>query len=285
MVLQKAGTHFSHSHATVYSSSWTILKPRIRISLQTIDNDVLDGPREKNFFVEIITSGACQVSSHRRLGLSSIRTGSARRSSLRTTTRRTYIGFGQTEYTVTEGTDLKAVFNVRASRGALYGTATAIIRFNTFDDSAISGADFDGVSNQRITFNNSNGSEDVDVNILNDLVIEARSESFIAVLSPSGDLPAGVEFDPNGMTATVTIMDDDKGELRFTRPSFEATVNEMGAGDSTATVSVGVFENFDTTYENFTFVISTMDGTVTMVPKPVQTIRLSQIWRSNMNFG
>ena len=130
------------------------------------------------------------------------------------------IGFEQTEYTVTEGTDLKAVFNVRASRGALYGTATALINFNTFDDSAISGADFDGVSNHRITFNNSNDSQDVDVNILNDLVIEARSESFIAVLSPRDDLPAGVELDPNGMTATVTIMDDDKATFGLDSPRY-----------------------------------------------------------------
>ena len=130
------------------------------------------------------------------------------------------IGFEQTEYTVREGTDLVLTTVVRASRGALDGTATAIINFNTFDDSAISGADFDGVSNHRITFNNSNGSQDVDVNILNDAVIEARSESFIAVLSPSGDLPAGVELDPNGMTATVTIMDDDKAMFGLDSPRY-----------------------------------------------------------------
>ena len=130
------------------------------------------------------------------------------------------IGFEQTEYTVREGTDLKAVFNVRAIYGPLHTTAPANINFNTMDDTAISGADFDGVSNQQITFNNSNGSQDVDVNILNDLVIEARSESFIAVLSRRGNLPAGVELDPNGMTATVTIMDDDKAMFGLDSPRF-----------------------------------------------------------------
>ena len=223
--------------------------------------NVLDGPREKNFFVEIITSapvGFQPPEAGFAFDMNRIRAEII----IEDNDPPNLIGFGQTEYTVTEGTDLKEVFNVRASRGALYGTATAIISFNTVDGSAISGADFDGVSNHRITFNNSNGSQDVDVNILNDAVIEARSESFIAVLSlaHNTNLPPGIEFDPNGMTATVTIMDDDKGELRFTRSSFEATVNEMGAGDSTATVSVGVFETFDTTYENFTFVISTENG-------------------------
>ena len=132
------------------------------------------------------------------------------------------IGFEQTEYTVTEGTDLVLTTVVRASRGALYGTATAFINFNTFDDSAISGADFDGVSNHQITFNNSNDSQDVNVNILNDAVIEARSESFIAVLSPAHNttLPPGVELDPNGMTATVTIMDDDKATFGLDSPRF-----------------------------------------------------------------
>ena len=225
-------------------------------SVQILDDDVLDGPVKKNFFIEIDTlrSGILPA------GFEFDPARSSAEVIIEDNDPPNLIGFGQTEYTVTEGTDLKEVFNVRASRGALYGTATAFISFNTMDGSAISGADFDGVSNQQITFNSSNGSQDVDVNILDDAVIEERSESFIAVLSPSGDLPAGVELDPNGMTATVTIMDDDKGELRFTRSSFEATVNEMGAGDSTATVSVGVFETFDTTYENFTFVISTMDG-------------------------
>ena len=253
----KKGEHFTFFQ---FTNSERTFEPGIREStvplLEIVDDNILDGPRAKNFFLELkfedgtsIPSGVAIDPNRNRLEVI-----------IEDDDETNYIGFEQTEYTVTEGTDLKEVFNVRASRGALYGTATAIIRFNTFDDSAISGADFDGVSNHRITFNNSNGSQDVDVNILNDSVIEARSESFIAVLSPSGDLPAGVEFDPNGMTATVTIMDDDKGELRFTRSSFEATVNEMGAGDSTATVSVGVFETFDTTYENFTFVISTMDG-------------------------
>ena len=122
---------------------------------------------------------------------------------------------------------------------------------------------------------------------MNDAVIEARSESFIAVLSPAHNttLPPGVELDPNGMTATVTIMDDDKGELRFTRSSFEATVNEMGAGDSTATVSVGVFETFDTTYENFTFVISTEDGSGDNGAVAGTDYTAIKIWRSNMNFG
>ena len=243
------GTHFDLSSKMFIFFGGTDQLPTI----VPVNDDVLEAPKFKNFFLELtgtLPDGVQFDPARSRIEV--IIEDDDDPPNL--------IGFEQTEYTVTEGTDLKEVFNVRASRGALDGTATAIINFNTMDGTAISGADFDGVSNHRITFNSSNGSQDVDVNILNDDVIEAKSESFIAVLSPSGDLPAGVEFDPNGMTATVTIMDDDKGELRFTRPSFEATVNEMGAGDSTATVSVGVFETFDTTYENFTFVISTMDG-------------------------
>ena len=130
------------------------------------------------------------------------------------------IGFEQTEYTVREGTDLKTVLNVRASHGPLHTNATANINFNTMDDTAISGADFDGVSNQQITFNNQNGSEDVDVNILNDAVIEAMSESFTVVLSPRGNLPAGVALDPNRMTAVVTIEDDDKATFGLDSPRF-----------------------------------------------------------------
>ena len=60
----------------------------------------------------------------------------------------------------------------------------------------------------------------VDVDVLNDLVIEARSESFIAVLSRRGNLPAGVELDPNGMTATITIMDDDKATFGLDSPRY-----------------------------------------------------------------
>ena len=130
------------------------------------------------------------------------------------------IGFEQTEYTVREGTDLKTVLNVRASHGPLHTNATANINFNTMDDTAISGADFDGVSNQRITFNNSNGSQDVDVNIKNDLVIEAMSERFTVELSPSGNLPAGVALDPSRSIAVVTIDDDDKATFGLDSPRY-----------------------------------------------------------------
>ena len=131
------------------------------------------------------------------------------------------IGFEQTEYTVTEGTDLKVVLNVRASHGPLHTPATAIINFNTIDDSAISGADFDGVSNHRTTFNNSNGSQDVDVNILNDAVIEAMSERFTVELSPSGNATRRCcARSVHGMTATVTIDGRRQGHVWLRLPQI-----------------------------------------------------------------
>ena len=89
-------------------------------------------------------------------------------------------------------------------------------------------------------------------------MVEESREMFTIVLT-SDDLPDGVELDPARSVATVTVVDDDRGELRFSAPEYEVMVDE-GTENATATVEVGLYGVFDTTYDAFTLVVNTADG-------------------------
>ena len=225
------------------------------LQLQTIGNDVLDGPVEKNFFIELSLQDGASLPLGYRFDPDGIRAEVI----IEDDDPPNLIGFETTEFTVTEGTDFKVTVTVRASNGALYEGAEAILIVNTMDGTAISGADFDGVSNHRVRLNADKGREDADVNILDDTVFEPIYERFTVILS-SSSLPPGVELDPSRSTAVVTIEDDDKAELRFENPSFETIVNQ------TVTVKLGAYTvlggAFDTDpdYGDFTLVLNTEDG-------------------------
>ena len=76
-------------------------------------------------------------------------------------------------------------------------------------------------------------------------VVEQSREMFTIMLT-SDDLPDGVELDPARSVATVTVVDDDRGELRFSAPEYEVTV-DVGTENATATVEVGLYGHFDIT--------------------------------------
>ena len=259
----KAGTHFPIlTNGIFFQLDGT--EAAETFSLQTLDDDILDGPRFKSFFIAITTTAAVGLIAPEdgfefdpdRIHAEII---------IEDDDPPNLIGFETTEFTVTEGTDLKVTVTVRASNGALYEGAEAILVVNTMDgdeklhNAAISGADFDGVSNHQVRLNAEKGREDADVNILDDTVFESIYESFTIILS-SNSLPLGVELDPDRSTAVVTIADDDKAELRFENPSFETIVNQ------TATVKLGAYTvlggAFDTDpdYDDFTLVLNTEDG-------------------------
>ena len=80
-------------------------------------------------------------------------------------------------------------------------------------------------------------------------MVEESREMFTIVLT-SDDLPDGVELDPARSVATVTVVDDDRGELRFSAPEYEVTVDE-GTENVTATVEVGVFGRFRYYFRRF----------------------------------
>ena len=256
----KARTHFPDSISDDLQLLFSGTNATATDSVQILDDDVLDGPRFKNFFIEIRTSGAVGfVAPGAGFGFDMDRIRAE--IIIEDDDPPNLIGFEQTEYTVTEGQGVKIYPVVRASRGALHTTATAIVILNTVDGTAISGSDFDGTSNQQLVFNNQKGIEEVRLNILNDSnthVVEESREMFTIVLT-SGDLPDGVELDPARSVATVTVVDDDRGELRFSAPEYEVTVDE-GTENVTATVEVGVFGRFDTTFDDFTLVVNTADG-------------------------
>ena len=256
----KARTHFPDSISDNLQLLFSGTNATATDSVQILDDDVLDGPRFKNFFIEIRTSGATGfVAPGAGFGFDMDRIRAE--IIIEDDDPPNLIGFEQTEYTVTEGQGVKIYPVVRASRGALHTTATAIVLLNTVDGTAISGSDFDGTSNQQLVFNNQKGIEEVSLNILNDSnthVVEESREMFTIVLT-SDDLPDGVELDPARSVATVTVVDDDRGELRFSAPEYEVTVDE-GTENVTATVEVGVFGRFDTTFDDFTLVVNTADG-------------------------
>ena len=256
----KARTHFPDSISDNLQLLFSGTNATATDSVQILDDDVLDGPRFKNFFIEIRTSGATGfVAPGAGFGFDMDRIRAE--IIIEDDDPPNLIGFEQTEYTVTEGQGVKIYPVVRASRGALHTTATAIVLLNTVDGTAISGSDFDGTSNQQIIFNNQKGIEEVSLNILNDSnthVVEQSREMFTIVLT-SDDLPDGVELDPARSVATVTIVDDDRGELRFSEPVYEVTVDE-GTENVTATVEVGLYGVFDTNYDAFTLVVNTADG-------------------------
>ena len=256
----KARTHFPDSISDNLQLLFSGTNATATDSVQILDDDVLDGPRFKNFFIEIRTSGATGfVAPGAGFGFDMDRIRAE--IIIEDDDPPNLIGFEQTEYTVTEGQGVKIYPVVRASRGALHTTATAIVLLNTVDGTAISGSDFDGTSNQQLVFNNQKGIEEVSLNILNDSnthVVEESREMFTIVLT-SDDLPDGVELDPARSVATVTVVDDDRGELRFSAPEYEVMV-DAGTENATATVEVGLYGVFDTTYDAFTLVVNTADG-------------------------
>ena len=253
----KARTHFPDSISDNLQLLFSGTNATATDSVQILDDDVLDGPRFKNFFIEIRTSGAVGfVAPGAGFGFDMNRIRAE--IIIEDDDPPNLIGFEQTEYTVTEGTDFRVYPVIQASRGALHTTATSVVLINTMDGTAISGADFDGISNQQIRFNNRKGIEETNIAILNDNVVEESREMFTIVLT-SDDLPDGVELDPARSVATVTVVDDDRGELRFSAPEYEVMVDE-GTENATATVEVGLYGVFDTTYDAFTLVVNTADG-------------------------
>ena len=177
-----------------------------------------------------------------------------------------WIGFDETTYRVKEGDVTSLDFKIITSEGAPYTSTLTSLLFNTMDGSAISGADFDGVSNHRVDFGLNDETQIVTVNILDDTVSEgpggtdegpSRFETFFVELSERS-LPDGIELDPNRRRAEVIVEDDDlvDDEVRvgFTLSSYLILEN---GGQQTVDVEL----KNGTLDEEITLIASTVDGT------------------------
>ena len=192
------------------------------------------------------------------------------------------IGFEMLQYEVNEGANTVAfTVTVKAAGGVLDRGDVANLLFNTMDGTAISGAHFDGVSNQQISLNDQRDTVDIIVNILPDDVATGV-RSFTVELTERLDLPDGVAIDPDRDVATITIVDDDLAGIGFADPPpipefvdgstgqnntpsfldiYHVVVNE-GTEASTATVTVGVLDPaLIPAGEAVTLLVSTVDGT------------------------
>ena len=192
------------------------------------------------------------------------------------------IGFEMLQYEVNEGANTVAfTVTVKAAGGVLDRGDVANLLFNTKDGTAISGAHFDGVSNQQISLNDQRDTVDIIVNILPDDVASGV-RSFTVELTERLDLPDGVAIDPDRDVATITIVDDDLAGIGFADPPpipefvdgstgqnntpsfldiYHVVVNE-GSEASTATVTVGVLDPaLIPAGEEVTLLVSTVDGT------------------------
>ena len=193
------------------------------------------------------------------------------------------IGFEMLQYEVQEGTGKVALtVTVKAAGGVLDRGDVAHLLFNTKDGTAISGAHFDGVSNQQISLNDQRDTVDIIVNILPDDVASGV-RSFTVELTERLTLPGGVKIDPDRDVATITTVDDDPARIGFADPPpipefvdgstgqdntpsfldvYHVVVNE-GTEASTATVTVGVLdpEASIPAGEAVTLLVSTMNGT------------------------
>ena len=265
------GTHFNLSP----SSNSVLLSSNVlnQVVVNGIDNEILDVPRVKNFFLELSLADGTTLPE----GVEFHPTNSRVEVTIIDNDPVNWIGFEETIYRVKEGELLNAAGEMtndkgagvleiafRTSEGAPY-TSTLVL-FNTMDGGAVSGADFDGVSNQQVNFGLNDEAKIVKVNILDDAVSEGpggtddgpnRFENFFVELS-EGSLPDGIEIDPNRRRAEVIIEDDDlvDDEVRvgFTLSSYLILEN---GGQQTVDVEL----KNGTLDEEITLIVSTVDGT------------------------
>ena len=266
------GTHFNLSP----SSNSVLLSSNVlnQVVVNGIDNEILDVPRVKNFFLELSLADGTTLPE----GVEFHPTNSRVEVTIIDNDPVNWIGFEETTYRVKEGELLNAagemtndkgagVFEIafRTSEGAPY-TSTLVL-FNTMDGGAVSGADFDGISNQQVSFGLNDEAKTVKVNILDDAVSEgpggtddgpSRFENFFVELSERGGLPDGIEIDPNRRRAEIIIEDDDlvDDEVRvgFTDSSYLILEN---GGQQTVDVQL----KNGTLDEEITLIVSTVDGT------------------------
>ena len=269
----RVGTHFSVPTSAVLRVRDISLNERATINI--FDNEIADGPSVKEFYLELALSDPDATLPE---GVEFHPTNRRVRVQIEDNDPINWIGFEETTYRVKEGELLNAAGEMtndkgagvleiafRTSEGAPY--MSTLVFFNTMDGGAVSGADFDGVSNQQVSFGLNDEAKTVKVNILDDAVSEgpggtddgpSRFENFFVELSERGGLPDGIEIDPNRRRAEIIIEDDDlvDDEVRvgFTAASY-------GALENVGQHVVGVELKNGTLDEEITLIASTVDGT------------------------
>ena len=258
----RSGTHFSLDEAmTAFVLEDGSLNERATINI--FDNEAADGPSVKEFYLELALSDPDATLPE---GVEFHPTNRRVRVQIEDNDPVNWIGFDETTYRVKEGDVTSLDFKIITSEGAPYTSTLTSLLFNTMDGSAISGADFDGVSNHRVDFGLNDETQIVTVNILDDTVSEgpggtdegpSRFETFFVELSERS-LPDGIELDPNRRRAEVIVEDDDlvDDEVRvgFTLSSYLILEN---GGQQTVDVEL----KNGTLDEEITLIASTVDGT------------------------
>ena len=275
----RVGTHFSVTTSVLRIRDGSLNE---RATINIFDNEIADGPSVKEFYLELALSDPDATLPE---GVEFHPTNRRVRVQIEDNDPVNWIGFEETTYRVKEGELLNAAgemtnddvnngggvleIAIRTSEGAPY--TSTLVFLNAIDDeaqgaTAVGGADFDGISNERVSFGLNDETQIVKVNILDDAVSEgpggtddgpSRFEIFFLELSERG-LPDGIEIDPNRRRVEVIIEDDDlvDDEVRvgFTLSSYLILENG-GQQEVDVELTNGTLD------EEITLIVSTVDGT------------------------
>ena len=129
------------------------------------------------------------------------------------------------------------------------------LRVRTIDGTAGDLVDIMAVDEQ-IELNDQIKTKDISIQIVDDSSIDG-DKTFEVVLSPVGSLPFEVELDPEGVTATVTIVDDESPA----RIGFESTTYSVIENKKSVTVTIRNFGGDLAADTTATLILDTMDNT------------------------
>ena len=185
------------------------------------------------------------------------------------------IGFEELEYTVTEGEQFAAAVNIF---GKFSSNDVIRVVVNTEDDTAISGSNFGGLSNEVIGFSGVDTVQ-VSVRILDDDIQNGsgptRDNSFFIKLSENdfvGLLPYGIQIAPTRSRAKVTIIDDDDPAIIEIEAANRSLVPEHSVIDAAGNLRTPEYSVIDDA-GNLTLNIRNSGGL--LVTRAVATLYLS----------
>ena len=185
------------------------------------------------------------------------------------------IGFEELEYTVTEGEQFAAAVNIF---GKFSSNDVIRVVVNTEDDTAISGSNFGGLSNEVIGFSGVDTVQ-VSVRILDDDIQNGsgptRDNSFFIKLSEDdflGLLPYGIQIAPNRSRAKVRIIDDDDPAIIEIEAANRGLVPERSVIDAAGNLRTPEYSVIDDA-GNLTLNIRNSGGL--LISRAVATLYLS----------